>query len=83
MAPDELQLLKQYMHVDHDDDDTLIQKLWNKAARYLEKGGAATNNPEDNWLAAAALTLQWYDGTPLAPGLQQVINQLKMDDPAF
>ena len=83
MAPDELKLLKQYMHVDHDDDDALIQKLWNKAVRYLEKGGAVTDNPEDSWLAAAALTLQWYDGTPLPPGLQQVINQLKMDDPVF
>lgn len=83
MEPDELKLLKQYMHVDHDDDDALIQKLWNEATRYLKKGGAATDNPEDGWLASAALTLQWYDGTPLPPGLQQVINQLKMDDPAF
>lgn len=83
MTPDALKLLKQYMHVDHDDDDALIQKLWNEAVRYLEKGGAATDYPGDSWLAAAALTLQWYDGTPLPPGLQQVINQLKMDNPAF
>jgi hypothetical protein len=83
MAPADLHLLKQYMHVDHDDDDLLIQKLWTKANRYLEKAGAVTEDPEDSWLAAVALTLQWYDGTPLPPGLQQVINQLKLDDPAF
>lgn len=83
MAPADLHLLKQYMHVDHDDDDTLIETLYIKANRYLEKAGAVTDDPEDSWLAAAALTLQWYDGTPLPPGLQQVINQLKLDDPAF
>lgn len=79
----ELKLLKQYMHVDHDDDDELIRKLWTKATRYLTKGGAATEDPEDSWLAAAALTLQWYDGTPLPSGVQQVINQLKLEDPQF
>ena len=83
MPPEELKLLKQYMHVDHDDDDGLIQKLWEKAKRYLVKAGALTNDPNDSWLAAAGLTLQWYDGTPLPEGLQQVINQLKLDDPAF
>lgn len=83
MAAAELALLKKYMHVDHDDDDALIQKLWNKANRYLEKGGATTDDPEDSWLVAAALTLQWYDGTPLPPGVQQVINQLKLENPAF
>lgn len=83
MTPNDLALLKQYMHVDHDDDDTLIGKLWDKANRYLSKGGALTNDPEDSWLAAAALTLQWYDGTPLPDGVRMVINQLKLDDPTF
>lgn len=83
MTPDELALLKKYMHVDHDDDDDLIQKLWNKAKRYLANGGVLTDDPDDSWLAAAGLTLQWYDGTPLPPGLQSVINQMKLADPAF
>lgn len=83
MSADDLKLLKQYMHVDHDDDDTLIQKLWSKATRYLQKAGALTDDPEDYWLAAAGLTLQWYDGTPLTDGVQKIINQLKLDDPAF
>ena len=83
MAPEELKLLKQYMHVDHDDDDGLIQKLWSDASRYLRRAGALTDDPEDSWLVAAALTLQRYDGTPLPAGVQQVINQLKLEDPAF
>lgn len=83
MTTEELKLLKQYMHVDHDDDDALIQKLWAKALRYLKKGGALTDDPDDYWLAAASLTLQWYDGTPLPEGVQKIINQLKLDDPVF
>lgn len=78
-----LKLLKQYMHVDHDDDDGLIRQLWSTANRYLERGGALTDDPADSWLAAAALTLQWYDGTPLPEGVQRLINQLKLGDPAF
>lgn len=83
MSADELKLLKQYMRVDHDDDDVLIQKLWSKANRYLIKAGAASGAPDDYWLAAAGLTLQWYDGTQLPEGVQKVINQLKLDDPVF
>lgn len=83
MTPDELALLKQYMHVDHDDDDALIQKLWIDANRYLTRGGAVTDDPDDSWYATAALTLQRYDGTPLPDGVQRVINQLKLSDPAF
>lgn len=83
MTPDELALLKQYMHVDHDDDDALIRKLWADSNRYLNRGGAITDDPDDSWYAAAALTLQRYDGTPLPEGAQRVINQLKLSDPAF
>lgn len=83
MKTDELKLLKQYLHVDHDDDDALIETLWRTATGYLSRGGAKTDNPDDSWLAAAALVLQWYDGTPLADGVQRLINQLKLDDPAF
>lgn len=83
MDPAELKLLKQYMHVDHDDDDALIQKLWADSTRYLKRGGATTDDSADSWYAAAALTLQRYDGTPLPDGVQRVINQLKLEDPAF
>ncbi|MGM9669724.1 MAG: head-tail connector protein [Faecousia sp.] len=83
MTSDELKLLKQYMHVDHDDDDALIQVLWSAASRYLKRGGAVSDDPDDSWLAAAGLVLQWYDGTPLPDGVQRLINQLKLDNPVF
>lgn len=83
MSLDELALLKQYMHVDHDDDDALIQRLWSDSNRYLKRSGAVTDDLDDSWFAAAALTLQKYDGTPLPDGARQLINQLKLDDPAF
>ena len=83
MATDELRLLKQYMHVDHDDDDLLIQQLWNDSNRELRRGGAVTDDPDDSWYAAAALTLEKYDGTPLPEAARRLINQLKLDNPAF
>lgn len=83
MDANNLKLLKQYMHVDHDDDDTLIQKLWATAINSLRKGGVVVDSTNDWWLAAAALVLQWYDGTPLPEGVQRLINQLKLDDPFF
>lgn len=82
MDADELRLLKQYMHVDHDDDDDLIKKQWSAATSRLSKNGISEDG-DDFWLAAAGLTLQWYDGTPLQPGIQQLINGLKLDDPVF
>lgn len=83
MTAEELKLLKQYMHVDHDDDDDLIQKIWAGKIAELSRGGAVTENPDDYWLAAAGMTLEAYDGTPLPPGVQKLINQLKLSDPAF
>lgn len=86
MNADELKLLKQYMHVDHDDDDDLIKRLWNIKVRSLA-GAGITVDPSDEsdpgWLVAAGLTLEAYDGTPLQPGVRQLINQLKLEDPAF
>lgn len=83
MTAEELKLLKQYMHVDHDDDDDLIQKIWAGKIAELNRAGAVTANPNDYWLAAAGMTLEAYDGTPLPPGVQKLINQLKLSDPAF
>lgn len=81
-----LRELKLYMHVDHDHDDVIIMRLWAAAWDYLEGGGIS---PEDTtslaWLAAAGLTLHWYDNpelegtdTNISVGLRKIINQLKM-----
>lgn len=83
MTAEDLALLKRYMHVDHDDDDALILHFWDRANRYLDGAGASTPDPDDRWVAAAALTLSWYDGTPMPDGLDRVVNQLKLEDPAF
>ena len=78
---EDLKDLKAYMHVDHDEDDALIRRLWNAQVRQLSKNGISVTS-DDGWLAAAGLTLQAYDGTPLQPGIQTLINGLKLDDPA-
>lgn len=83
MRPEELQELKQYLHVDHDDDDVLIHHLWEAAKQYLFGAGVADTITDTAWLSAAALVLQWYDGVPLPPGAQQLINQQKLSDPSF
>lgn len=82
MTADKLRILKQYMHIYHDDDDKLISKLWGAAASQLEKNGIDLSG-DDAWLAAAGLTLQWYDGTPLQPGIRELLNGLKLEKPAF
>ena len=82
----ELKLLKQYMHVDHDDDDELIKRLWAVKVRSLSKAGVmidASDKSDPGWLAAAGMTLEAYDGTPLPIGVRLLINQLKLDDPTF
>ncbi len=78
--------LKQYMRVDHDEDDTLIVSLWEAAAAYLGNAGIQDNGSNLYWLAAAGLTLHWYDAAPavtgsaenISLGLRHIINQLKM-----
>lgn len=85
MSPEEFALLKQYMRVDHDDDDKLITELWNAAVEML----TGMNIPVDIERfkqAARALTLHWYDNPgavgkyDLIPlGLRELINQLKME----
>lgn len=83
MAAEALALLKQYMHVYHDDDDVLINRLWDDSIREMSRGGALTDVFDDCWYAAAALTLEKYDGTPLPDAARRIINQLKLTDPAF
>ncbi len=82
VTPEDLKRVKQYMHIDHDDDDELISKLWSAAVLKLQKIGISVFF-DDGWLAAAGLTLQWYDGTPLQPGIQQLINGMKLENPVF
>ena len=82
VEPADLRALKGYMHVDHDDDDGLIQRLWAASTARLGKNGIDVTS-DDGWLAAAGMTLQAYDGTPLPPGIAQLINGLKLDHPLF
>lgn len=85
MDPAELARLKRYMRVDHDDDDTVITGLWEAAAQYLRNAGIYDDGTRQYWLAAAGLTLHYYDsapsvtgtGTNLPLGLRDIINQLK------
>lgn len=85
---DEMQLarLKRYMRVDHDDDDEIIQSIWESAVTYLGNAGIPDDGSSLYWLAAAGLTLHWYDSAPAATGsgetiplgLRHIINQLKL-----
>lgn len=78
--------LKRYMRVDHDDDDGLIQSLWESAVTYLGNAGIPEDGSDLYWLAAAGLTLHWYDAAPavtgstenMSLGLRHIINQLKL-----
>lgn len=79
----DLSALKAYMHVDHDDDDALILRLWKDSIRELTRGGAITDDSDDTWVVAAALTLERYDGTPLPDSARRIINQLKLQSPVF
>lgn len=81
----DLTRLKRYMRVDHDDDDDVITELWKAAERYLHNAGIYDDGTSLYWLAAAGLTLHYYDsapsvtgtGTNLPLGLRSIINQLK------
>lgn len=86
MSAEDLLTLKLYMHVYHDDDDLLIFKTWGAAVEYLAGGGVAMDGSQRCWLAAAGLTLHWYENpgftgtdTGLPVGVRTIINQLKLD----
>ena len=85
MSPEDFVLLKQYMRVDHNDDDKLILELWN-AAKEMLTGMNIPCDIERFKQAARALTLHWYDNPgavgkyDLIPlGLRELINQLKLE----
>lgn len=77
-------LLKGYMKVYHEDDDQLIETLWQSAGEYLEGAGIPDDDSSLYWTAAAGMTLYWYDGAPvgtddnISVGLRTIINQLKL-----
>lgn len=85
MTDAELKELKLYMHVDHDDDDIVIKRTWGAAVEYLEGAGISRSTSNLAWLAAAGLTLHWYEnpaftGTDISMpvGVRSAINQLKL-----
>lgn len=86
MDEEAFRILKLYMKVFHDEDDSLILKTWGAAVEYLAGAGIQQDGSDRVWLATAGLTLHWYDnpgfigtdmGLPL--GVRLIINQLKMD----
>lgn len=85
MTDAELKELKLYMHVYHDDDDTVIKRTWGAAVEYLEGAGISQDGRNLVWLATAGLTLHWYENpaftgtdTSMPVGVRTAINQLKL-----
>lgn len=85
ITPEYFALLKQYMRVDHDDDDKLITELWDTAVEMLT-GMKIPMVIHRAQLAARAMTSHWYDNPgavgklDLLPlGAREMINQLKLE----
>lgn len=74
--------LKAYLHVDHDEDDTLLTSLYASAVAYLANAGIPSGTSPLYERAAFGLVLEWYDGGTtsgaITVGLRQIINQLKL-----
>lgn len=92
MSDETLRLLKAHCRVDHDDDDGLLQELYDAAVDYLDGAGISISDSAKYRLTAFSLVLEWYDGAPIGNvtvGTQRLINQLKLnaiaqsEDPAF
>lgn len=82
MTAERLAALKAYCHVDHDEDDALLARLYAAAMDYLTGAGVAPcpGNPLYD-LATDSLTLLWYDGndnTAIAAERQKIIVQLAL-----
>lgn len=83
----DLERLKRYMRIEHDEDDALIQSLADAADAYLTNAGISERGDPRRELALHGLVLHWYDNRAalaestnpieLPLGLRQVINQLK------
>ena len=86
-----LERLKEYMLINHDDEDKRIRRLYLRAVDYLSAFDVlAPDEQEDTRFeqAAFALTLHWHDqlggvtdakANELPLGLRDVINRLKVD----
>lgn len=74
--------LKAYLHIDHDEDDTLLTSLYASAAAYLANAGIPSGTSPLYEQAAFGLVLEWYDdgatSGAITVGLRQIINQLKL-----
>ena len=76
-----LKRLKTYLHVDHDEDDTLLASLYSAATVYLSNAGIPADSSDLYELAAFGLVLEWYDSgstSSITVGLHQIISQLKL-----
>ena len=81
---DELAAAKDYMRIDGDDDDALIEALMEAAKVYLKNAGIELCDDPLHNLAVWSLTLHYYDHrdavsseAPLPTGLRPIINMLK------
>lgn len=86
----ELAAVKAYMHIDGDDDDSVIKAMYLSAKQYLTNAGVS--EPEDATLdpqyllLAEGLTLWYYDkrdvpestASDMPAGLRQAITQRKL-----
>lgn len=86
MSAEDLAAVKQYMKVEHDDEDDLIWALYQAARCYLGVREPKEKNPLYD-LALWRLTLHYYDHrdsvgneAEFPMGLRPIINQLKALD---
>lgn len=79
--------IKRYMRIDGDDDDTIIEALYEAAVLYLKNAGIEEPSEDMSQynLAVWSLTLHYYDHrdavgneASFPTGLRPIINQLKL-----
>ncbi len=82
MDAETLKALKAFGHVDYDDDDAELTRLYRAAVAYLDGAGIPADGSELHQQAAFLVTMEWYDAGQVGPvtvGTRQLINQLKLD----
>lgn len=86
MTDAERDALKAYMRVETDDDDDVIEALWEAAGNYLANAGCDVSAGASLYtLARQSLTLYYYDHrddadteAQLPAGVRPIITQLKV-----
>lgn len=80
----ELDELKLYLRIDHDDEDTLLTSLLKTAKEYMKNAGCVISEGELYNLAIKILVSHWYENREvtgkadaLAHSLDSIITQLK------